>query len=64
MEVAAYNLLYDNIHDFKTAAMYVESEIRRLGIRSDSKEEVSGIEGRKHIDMWVSMKTVNILMKT
>lgn len=59
MEVTAYNLLYDNIHDFKTTAVHVESEIRRHGIRSDSEEEVPGMKGRKHIDMWVSMKIVS-----
>lgn len=59
MEVAAYRLLYDNIHDFKTTAMHVDSEIRRLGIRSDSAEAVPGMKGRTHRDMWASMKTVS-----
>ena len=59
MEVAAYRLLYDNIHDFKTTAMHVDSEIRRHGIRSDGSEAVPGMQGRTHRDMWVSMKTVS-----
>lgn len=59
MELSAYRLLYDNIHDFKSIAVHVESEIRRHGIRSDSEEAVPGMEGRKHYDMWVSMKTVS-----
>ncbi len=59
MEFTAYRLLYDNIHDFKTTAMYVEAEIRRHGIRSDGNDNVSGMNGRTHHDMWVSMKTVS-----
>ena len=59
MEVTAYRLLYDNIHDFKTTATHVESEIRRLNIRSDSHDAVPGVQGRTHHDMWVSMKTVS-----
>lgn len=59
MELSAYQLLYDNVHDFKTTAVHVESEIRRHGICSDSDEAVPGMEGRKHCDMWVSMKTVS-----
>lgn len=59
MDTAAYRLLYDYIHDFKTTAVHVESEIRRHGIRSDSWEEVAGMKGRAHHDMWVSMKTVS-----
>ena len=58
MELSAYRLFYDSIHDFKTIAVHVESEIRRHGILSDS-EAVSGMKGRKHHDMWVSMKTVS-----
>ena len=59
MEVSAHRHLYDNIHDFKTTAMHVESEIRRLGIRSDSDEEVPSMKGRRHMEMWRSMKTVS-----
>ena len=59
MEHAAFRLFYDNIHDFKTTAAQVESEIRRHGIRSDSEEEVPGMNGRTHHDMWASMKTVS-----
>ena len=59
MDVSAFRLLYDNIHDFKTTAMHVESEIQRHGIRSDSREPVPGMKGRIHSDMWVSMKTVS-----
>ena len=59
MEIAAYRLFYDNIHDFKTTAVHVEAEIRRHGISSDGREEVPGMKGRTHHDMWVSMKTVS-----
>lgn len=59
MEVSAYNLLYDNIHDFKTTAMRVESEIKHHGMKRDSEEEVPNMKGRRHCDMWVSMKTVS-----
>ena len=59
MEVTAYRLLCDNIHDFKTTAIHVESQIRRLNIRSDSHDVVPGGQGRTHDDMWVSMKTVS-----
>ena len=59
MEMAAYRLLYDNIHDFKTTAVHFESEIKRYGICSDSEEDVPDMKGRKHMDMWASMKTVS-----
>ena len=59
MEVTAYRLFYNNIHDFKTTAIHIESEIRNLGIRSDCNDPVPGVEGRTHHDMWVSMKTVS-----
>ena len=59
MEAAAYRLLYDNIHDFKTAAMHVESEIRRYGLRGDKFEAVPGMNGRTQHEMWLSMKTVS-----
>ena len=52
-------LLYDNIHDFKTTAVHVESEIIRCGIRHDSEEPVPGMKGRRHRPMWVSMKSVS-----
>ena len=52
-------LLYDNIHDFKSVAEHVESEIRRLGIRYDCWEVVPASEGRTHHEVWVSMKTVS-----
>ena len=59
MERAAFHLFYDNIHDFKTTAMHIESEIAHHGIRSDSNDPVPGMKGRTHHDMWVSMKTVS-----
>ena len=59
MEVTAYRMLYDNIHDFKTTARHVESEIQRHGIRNDSHGPVTAMHGRNHHDMWVSMKTVS-----
>ena len=39
--------------------MLVESEIRRHGIRYDSHDAVAGMDGRKHHDVWVSMKAVS-----
>ena len=59
MEVTAYRLLYDNIHDFKTTAMHVESEIRSHDISRDGNDTVPDMKGRTHHDMWVSMKTVS-----
>ena len=59
MEVAAYRLFYDNIHNFKTTAVYVESETKRCGIHRDDNDTVSGMEGRMHHDMWLSVKTVS-----
>ena len=59
MEVAAYRLFYDNIHDFKTTAMHVDSQIRRFGIRDDSDDPVPGMGVRTHRDMWESMKAVS-----
>ncbi len=58
MEQSAYNLLRDNIHDFKTVAAHVESEIERYGIRDNSFDPIPGMN-RRHHDMWVSMKTVS-----
>jgi hypothetical protein len=55
----AFQLLYDNIHDFKTTAMHVDLEVKRHGIRSDSGDTVPDMQGRQHRDMWVSMKTVS-----
>ena len=59
MEASAFRLLYDNVHDFKTTALHVEAEIRRLGIRPDSDKPVPGAKGRRHGDMWISMKSVS-----
>lgn len=59
MEIAAFRLLYDNIHDFKTTALHVDSEIRRLGIRDDREDAVQGMGGRTHREMWESMKAVS-----
>ena len=59
MELAAYRLLYDNVHDFKVTAMQVESEIGRHGIRSNGTDAVPGMNDRTHHDVWVSMKTVS-----
>ena len=59
MEVAAYRMLYDSIHDFKTTARHIETEIQRHGIRDNSHDLVPAMLGRTHHDMWVSMKTVS-----
>ena len=36
MEITAYRLFYDNIHDFKTTAVHVEAEIQLQTPRLDS----------------------------
>ena len=59
MEIAALRLIYDNIHDFKTTAMHVDLEIRRLGVRDDREDAVQGMGGRTHREMWESMKAVS-----
>ena len=59
MDATAHRLMYDNIHDFKTTAAHVESEIKRLEIRHDRNDVVPSVEGRRHRDMWVSMKSVS-----
>ncbi|MCY3886190.1 MAG: hypothetical protein OXG19_00545 [Chloroflexi bacterium] len=59
MERAAYRLLYDNIHDFKTTAAHVEAEIKRWNLKNESLAVVHDTGGRTHHDMWVSMKTVS-----
>ena len=59
MEVTPNRLLYDNIHDFKSTANHVESEIKRHGICHGRYDAVPGMNGRTHHDMWVSMKTVS-----
>jgi len=59
MDIHAQQLLYDNIHDFKTTAVHVESEIVRYRIRHDSEDPVPGMKGRRHRQMWVSMKSVS-----
>lgn len=59
LDITGYHLLYDSIHDFKTTAVKVESEIQRYGIRDYRSDVVPGMGGRTHHDMWESMKTVS-----
>ena len=59
MKPAAHRMLYDNIHDFRNAAVGVESEIKRYRLRSVSDDVVPDTNGRTHTEMWVSMKTVS-----
>ena len=59
MDNIAYDMLYDSILDFRSAAVLVESEIKRHDIRNNSSEPVPGMNGRRHHDMWVSMKAVS-----
>ena len=59
MNYSQVRALCDNIIDFKHAAVLVEAEIERLGLVSDSKEDVPKTGGRSHQDMWMSMKTVS-----
>ena len=56
----AYQLLYESIYDYKNTAVILESEIKRVGLRSDSDDIVTGIRGRRrHSIMWASMKGVS-----
>ncbi len=59
MDVNALRLLYDNVHDFKATAMFVETDIGRWGVTHDSNEPVPGAMGRRHREMWISMKSVS-----
>ena len=59
MDWNEYALLRDNINDFKRAAILMESEITRLGVDDSSTDKVSGTGGRRHHDVWVSMKAVS-----
>lgn len=59
MTIDAYRHLTDNIQDFRTTAILVESEIKRLGVRCDSDDVVPGTNGRQHRHMWTSMKTAS-----
>ena len=54
-----YRLLYDSVIDFTRAAVLVEEDIGRHDLRYDSDDSVQGLSGRKHHDMWVSMKAVS-----
>ena len=59
MDIKAFRLLYDNVHDFKSAAMNVEADIKRHEIRYDCYEPVSDMDTRTHHEAWVSMKAVS-----
>ena len=60
MDISAYRILYNNIYDFKHAADTIETKIRELKIETRKGDEiVPGTNGRKHHDMWISMKTVS-----
>ena len=59
MEVAAYRLLYDSIHEFKSTARRVEADIQRLAVQHNCHDPVPAVPGRTHHDVWVSMKTVS-----
>lgn len=60
MDIAAYRILYDSIYDFKNAANTVEMKIRELKINHDiGDQDVPETHGRKHRDMWASMKNVS-----
>ncbi len=59
MKAAELRHLYNMIHDFKTTAVHVESEIRRYDLCRDSKDPVPGMEWRMHRDVWASMKEVS-----
>ena len=59
LDKSALRLLYDTVHDFKTTARHIESEITRHGIRHSTVLPVPDMRGRLHGDMWVSMKTVS-----
>lgn len=59
MKAAELRHLHNMVHDFKTAAVHVESEIRSYGLCRDSKAPVPGMEWRMNRDMWASMKEVS-----
>ena len=51
--------IYNDIHEFKTAASHVESEIRSYGLCRDSQDPVPEMEWRTKRDMWASKKDVS-----
>ena len=55
----AGRLLYNQIHDFKSTAVMVESEIKRLGLQPFSKAPVPSMRNRTHTETWTSMKSVS-----
>ena len=59
MDNIAYEMLYDSILDFQRAAVLVEAEIQCHGICNNSINAVPGMNGRRHHDMWVSLKAVS-----
>ena len=59
MTIDAYRHITDNIEDFKTTAVLVDSEIKRLGLCYNRNDVVYGMDGRLHCDMWGSVKTVS-----
>ena len=59
MDRIAYDMLCDSILDFRRAAVLVEAEIQCHGICNNSSNAVPGMNGRRHHDMWVSLKAVS-----
>ena len=59
MDNIAYEMHYDSILDFQRAAVLVEAEIQCHGICNNSSKAVPGMNGRRHHDMWVSLKAVS-----
>ena len=60
LDIAAHHILYNNIYDFKNTASAVELKIKELKINQSRGDQiVPDTNGRKHHDMWVSMKTVS-----
>ena len=59
LTVPAYRLLYNMVHDFRTNAILVESEIKKYGVRHDNMDPIPPMKGRRHAETWVSMKAVS-----
>lgn len=59
MSLPTLQLLSSNISDFIQNAKDVEDRIRDLDLKHDSFEFVQGQHGRRHHDMWTSLKTVS-----
>ena len=51
--------LHSSVYDYESTAILVESEIKRLGIRHDSKGYIPSMKSRRYVDAWLSIKAVS-----